>query len=83
MADLNNMFPDPPADDQPPINRAIEDALAMSGYDQESREMTLTAWMQIGAEYLAREVGRNRAREIVQNTDRFLRDAQLSNPWPE
>lgn len=80
--DINGML-EPPQNDEPPMNAAIEHCLAMSGYDQASQEMTLRAWLTIGCEYLAREVGRKRAIEVVNDLEAFLRIAKPSREWPK
>lgn len=79
--DVNDLLKRSQGDDEPPMNAAMEDCLAMAGLDAESRIAMIATWVQLGAEYLAREAGRSRAREIIQNTDRFVRDAQPSRPW--
>ena len=77
MADIQDYF----HDDEPPINRALNDLLATAGGD-EAQEFQLAAmWIQIGAEVLARSGGRQRAMEVLENTTRFVRDAQPSRPW--
>ena len=68
---------------EPPLNKGIEDALAMTGYDPQERIYTLHAAVMIASEYLAREAGRNRTREILADTSEFIKTAQPSRPWPK
>ena len=82
MGDIHELLAIPEGG-EPPMNKAIEDCLAMSGLEIEDRVATLSAWLTLGAEYLAREVGRTRARAILQNTDAFVRYAQPSKPWAD
>lgn len=82
MDDINKML-DVPETDEPPMNAAMEQCLAMSGYDPASREMTLQAWLTIGFEHLARERGRERAGHIAQQMLEFVRTAKPSRPWPK
>ncbi|MDA4845980.1 hypothetical protein [Hoeflea poritis] len=67
-------------DEQPLVNRAMEDLLAYAS-DESERALLIEMWIRIGAEYLAREVGRTNTRRALKELSRFIRDAQPSNPW--
>jgi hypothetical protein len=68
-------------DEEPPVNRAIEDVLAIAGGDEKDEETLLRMMMHMCAERLARVSGRSRCREMLQGLDHFVRDAQPSRPW--
>jgi hypothetical protein len=68
-------------DEEPPINKAIGDAIAIAGGDPAQEEMIIRAMMSICCERMAQAVGRNRCREHLQSLDRFVRDAQPVRPW--
>ena len=66
--------------DQPLTNRAMEDLLAHAVTEEERIEL-IAMWMMLGAEYLARNTGRSRARAEIQWLDEWIRDAQPAKPW--
>lgn len=66
--------------DVPPLNRMIEDHLAVGGSEADHATL-LKQWMMLGAEYLARAAGRTYALDSLENLRRFIRDAQPSDPW--
>jgi hypothetical protein len=68
------------ADNAGLMNVALENALAHAETEQD-RQATLAAWMMLGTEYLAREFGRLKAQEIIQNLGAFVRDARPNTPW--
>lgn len=76
MPDLSRQM-----EEEPPINKALGDILAIAGGDPEQEEMLLTAVMNLCCEHLARAVGRRRCRDRLQHLDRFVRDAQPVRPW--
>ena len=82
MTDLSDLTKLPEYGDEPPMNKALNDVLAMGGMDRESQVETLRAWLMLGAERLAREAGRGKARDQIRNLDGFLRDADPVRPWP-
>ena len=67
--------------EEPPMNKAIGDLLAMAGGDPEQEEMLLGAMMALCCEHLARAVGRGRCRDRLHQLDIFIRDAQPVRPW--
>lgn len=70
------------ADDEPGVlNIMIEDYLANSDGGTGDHAMMLSAWLQLGAEYLARAAGRQYALDATDNLRRFVRDAQPAKPW--
>lgn len=83
MIDITKLLDIPPDGAEPPMNAALEDVLAMSGADAASREVTLLAWVTLGVEYLARERGRRRTRDMLAELDVFVRDARPATPWPK
>ena len=68
-------------DGEPPVNKALNDLLAIAGGEEEQEFQLAAMWVQMGAEALARAGGRGRAREVLQATDRFVRDAEPVRPW--
>ena len=70
----------PPKSDAPLMNTAIEDTLAYAGGEQD-RVLILGSWLQIVTEYLAREGGRQKTRDVLRGLDTFVRDAQPSRDW--
>lgn len=76
------MTASPPDDDAPPMNKALEDCLAMMGdYSPEAREQVFSAWLLLGSEYFAREFGRNACLAKLDNLSHFIKTAQPSPPW--
>ena len=67
--------------DEPPLNKAMNDLMATAGGDEDQEFQLAAVWVQFGAEVLARTGGRQRAMEALENTKRFVRDAQPSRPW--
>lgn len=68
-------------DEEPPINKAIGDIIAIAGGDPQQEEMLLGATLTLCCEHLARSVGRARCRDRLQHLDRFIRDATPARPW--
>lgn len=64
----------------PVLNTMIEDYLANGGSEEEHK-MLLSAWLRLGAEYLARAAGRNETRAQLEGLSRIIRDAQPAGPW--
>ena len=73
----------PPESDEPPMNAALADCMAMAAHDPQSTRATLAAWIMLGAETMARECGRRAARETLREMDAFIRDARPTREWPE
>lgn len=62
--------PDP--DDQPLMNTALEDILALAGEDE--RETYLRMWLHIGAAYLVDLIGAPAARQALKEVGEGLGD---------
>ena len=77
MADIQDYF----HDDEPPINRALNDLLATAGGDEAQEFLLAAMWIKLGAEALARAGGRQQAIDVLNSTTIFIRDAQPSRPW--
>ena len=77
MDDVRDYF----HDDEPPINRALNDLLATAGGDEAQEFLLASVWIKLGAEALARSGGRQRAIDVLNSTTMFVRDAQPSRPW--
>lgn len=69
-------------DDEPVMNKALNDSIAMCGYEPTQIEMTLQAWLMIGTEVLCRERGRARAVRILRQMIDHAERANPSRPWP-
>lgn len=67
-------------DDAPIINVALEDALAYAP-TEEDRHQVLVAWLMLGSEYAAREMGRQQAAGVLEGMLHFVKTAQPSRPW--
>lgn len=67
---------------EPPLNAAIEDLLAHCQTPADV-QLALRAWLQLGAEYMARECGRTVCEATLVSVRSFIRDAEPSRPWPE
>jgi hypothetical protein len=67
--------------EEPPINKAIGDIVAIAGGDPEFEATVLVAAMVLCCEHLARAVGRSECRNRLQMLDRQMRDAQPVRPW--
>jgi len=77
--------PDPSRqlDDEPPINKAVGDILAIAGGDPQQEALILGAMMAICCERLAAAVGRGRCRDRLRQLDGFIRDARPVRPWKD
>lgn len=64
------------------MNVAIEDALAHAA-DENEREMVLEAWLRLGVEYYARQVGRRGAVDQLMSLRQFVETAQPGREWPK
>lgn len=69
------------SDDEPPLNAAIEDLLARCGSPEDIGQ-ALSAWLLLGAEYMARECGRSKCMDTLHGLRAFVRDAEPGRPWP-
>lgn len=69
--------------DEPPINRAIEDVLAIAGGDEGTEDLLLSLMMNTCVEKLARVSGRARCREVLRHLDNFVRLARPVRPWKD
>lgn len=67
--------------EEPVVNKALEDILAIAGGDAEQEALLLRAVMLLCCEKLARAVGRARCRDTLQGMDRFIREASPVRPW--
>ena len=67
--------------EEPPVNKAVEDVLAIAGGDPEQEAMIIHTMMWICCERLAQAVGRRRCRDQLHSLDTFVRDAQPVRPW--
>lgn len=70
-------------EDEPMMNKAIEDVMAAAGYDPENRKQALHFWCLLGAEYMAREQGRAATVQSLGELQDFVKTAQPVTPWPE
>lgn len=70
----------PPPSDAPVLNTMIEDALAHAPTEAD-RATILRAWIHLGAEYLALEVGRDACQSHLLRLSAFIRDARPTRPW--
>ncbi len=70
-------------DEEPPINKAIGDLIAIAGGDPEQEGHIIHAILLLCCENLSRTFGRRECRLRLQNLDRFIRDAQPMRPWPD
>jgi hypothetical protein len=68
-------------EEEPPVNKAIEDVLAIAGGDPEQEAMIIHAVMWVCCERMAQAVGRGRCRDHLRSLDNFVRDAQPTRPW--
>jgi hypothetical protein len=68
-------------DEEPPINEAVKDVLAIAGGDPQQEALVLTAMMMVCCEHLAEAVGRGRCRDRLRRLDSFIRDAKPVRPW--
>ncbi len=68
-------------EEEPIVNKALEDILAIAGGDAEMEANLLRAVMLLCCEKLAGAVGRARCRDTLQGMDRFIRDASPVRPW--
>lgn len=71
----------PSSDDQPPINKALEDVLALA-VTEDDRAEVLTAWMQLGTQYAARQCGRTKAAALLVLLLEHVRSARPTPDWP-
>jgi hypothetical protein len=69
-----------PSDGVPVLNVMIEDYLAHGETELDHAAM-LHAWVLLGVEYLARAAGRQFTLNSLDNTRRFVRDAQPAKAW--
>jgi hypothetical protein len=67
--------------EEPPINKAFEDIVAIAGGDPEHEAALVSAVMLLCCEQLCRSVGRSRCRDNLHRLDGFVRDAQPTRPW--
>lgn len=67
--------------EEPPINRAIEDVLAIAGGDESQEAMLMDTMLRICTEKLARAAGRGKCRETLRGLDAFVREAKPVKPW--
>lgn len=66
----------------PPMNVALEEMRARVGsYDPDDQGRMLVAWIQLGVEALARELGREAATGLVDQLGIWIRAAKPSQPW--
>jgi hypothetical protein len=68
-------------EEEPPINKAFEDIVAIAGGDPEHEAMIINAVMLLCCEQLCRSIGRGRCRDYLHSMDDFVRDAQPMRPW--
>lgn len=69
--------------EEPPINKAYEDLLAIAGGDPAQEAMIINAIMMLCCESLCRGLGRGQCRDYLRSLDNFVRDAQPVRPWRE
>jgi hypothetical protein len=70
-------------DEEPPINKAVEDVLAIAGGDPEQEGMVIYAMMNLCCERMAASLSRSKCRDMLHILDGFIRDASPARPWPE
>lgn len=75
MPDLSQQM-----EEEPPVNKAVDDVIAIAGGDPEQEAMILHAMMWICCERMAQVVGRGRCRDHLRSLDNFVRDAQPGRP---
>lgn len=68
-------------EEEPPVNKAVEDVIAIAGGDPEQEAMIIYATMTLCCERMAQAVGRGRCRDYIRALDGFVRDAQPTRPW--
>jgi hypothetical protein len=67
--------------EEPPMNKALEDMLALAGGDPGAESLILRSMMVLCCEYLSRLQGRGKCRDTLRDLDQFVRDAQPGRPW--
>lgn len=70
-------------EEEPPINKMVEDALAIAGGDDDHEATILRTIILHCAERLARTLGRRACRVSLQNVDHFIRTAEPAKPWKD
>ena len=78
MPDLSHQM-----NEEPPVNKAVEDVLAIAGGDPQLEESVIHAMMLLCCERLAAAVGRERCRLRLRYLDAFVRDAKPARSWPD
>lgn len=70
--------------EQAPMNAAMEDLIARAGGTSHEDDAKLFhAWLMLGAEYMARAVGRRWTMDTLMQVRGFIRDAEPATPWKD
>lgn len=70
-----------PNDDAGMMNICLEDCLALATTEEE-RMMVIKAWLRLGVEYAARQVGKVAACDELEAAIVFVMSAEPDPPWP-